>query len=539
MISMPTVSRRKRKHKNRKEAYGAYIARIRIPADVADDYARLYKKDVEEQNLHISKSRDGVWREVQNRWPATNAPADVERKAAEWALLIKGQFKALRAARAGQLRSLSHRDIHALVGRWYLQFVSSYEQNPGAPESYWIALADVGDWLTNAAGIEGADKDQDALLADPTVLAIIRDNVARAANADVFLASQGAAGALTTGSRDAFLDALAPRYVDAMHLLQRRAKGDYGRDPIADTFPTLEPKSKPAVSIRALFDQWAADKQPAEGTIRKWSLIIDAANKQFPDVHRITEPQVREWFRSLVTAKRSAHTINNGYRTALKTLGNYAIREGVLKQNPFAVAKLTAPRKNKTRASKAFTDIEASTILRAALAIEIRTPLDAAKHWVPLIAAYTGARASELTALKGQDIGDDSIKLMAPKTRNVRTVPIHSHLLELGFVEWARSQGDGPLFYTPKTLKAKSLAHDVTQRIGDWVRKDVGVNDPEIAPIHSWRHTFKLIAERAGIPERLSDAITGHATASIGRSYGAPQLSDLQREMLKFPRYET
>ena len=94
------------------------------------------------------------------------------------------------------------------------------------------------------------------------------------------------------------------------------------------------------------------------------------------------------------------------------------------------------------------------------------------------------------------------------------------------------------MFYTQKNLKAKSLAHDVTQRIGDWVRNDVGVTDPEIAPIHSWRHTFKLVAERAGIPERLSDAITGHATASIGRSYGAPQLSDLAREMLKFPRYE-
>ena len=93
-----------------------------------------------------------------------------------------------------------------------------------------------------------------------------------------------------------------------------------------------------------------------------------------------------------------------------------------MKQNPFAVAKLTAPRKVKTRDSKAFTDIEASIILRAALAIEIRTPLDAAKHWVPLIAAYTGARASELTALKGQDITNNSIKLMAPQDkRNVRT----------------------------------------------------------------------------------------------------------------------
>jgi hypothetical protein len=53
-----------------------------------------------------------------------------------------------------------------------------------------------------------------------------------------------------------------------------------------------------------------------------------------------------------------------------------------------------------------------------------------------------------------------------------------------------------------------------------------------------WRHLWKLLAERAGVPERLSDYITGHAPASEGRSYGAPLLSDLQREIEKIPRFK-
>ena len=59
--------------------------------------------------------------------------------------------------------------------------------------------------------------------------------------------------------------------------------------------PTLEKQAKPAVSIagKLCFSiNGKQDKQPAEGTKRKWQLIIDAADKQLPDVHRITEPQV-------------------------------------------------------------------------------------------------------------------------------------------------------------------------------------------------------------------------------------------------------
>jgi integrase len=76
----------------------------------------------------------------------------------------------------------------------------------------------------------------------------------------------------------------------------------------------------------------------------------------------------------------------------------------------------------------------------------------------------------------------------------------------------------------------------VGQNVGEWVRS-LGIADPEIRPSHAWRHLFKLAAERAGIPERISDVITGHKAASVGRAYGAPLLSDLAREIEKLPCY--
>jgi integrase len=74
------------------------------------------------------------------------------------------------------------------------------------------------------------------------------------------------------------------------------------------------------------------------------------------------------------------------------------------------------------------------------------------------------------------------------------------------------------------------------ERLAHWVR-ELGIDDPEVRPNHAWRHTFKQIAERHGISERVSDAITGHAAATVGRTYGAPTVEDMARELGKFPRY--
>lgn len=56
--------------------------------------------------------------------------------------------------------------------------------------------------------------------------------------------------------------------------------------------------------------------------------------------------------------------------------------------------------------------------------------------------------------------------------------------------------------------------------------------------MHAWRHTFKARADRAGITERTSDYITGHAQKTVGASYGAPTVDDMAAALEKFPRYE-
>ena len=288
----------------------------------------------------------------------TDAEAKV--KCTEWSNVIEGRFAALRAARNGQRRTLDHRELHALVGLWYAKYVGEYETKPGDPDGWQQALDDFGETLTQASGPEDGDRAYEDLLADASILATIRDDVARATAADAFLADHG--HALSRVSRAAFLDALAPRYADALALLLKRAKGTIA----AILSPTRSQRWNPRLKRAyrwSLCSSNGAKRPSLTGTIRRWEPVINVAQAQWPDIRKVTESSAREWLRSLVNEKRSAHTVSTIWRTALKTICNWAIAQGLLTNNPFARVKIVVPRKIATRESKAFTDIEANTIL--------------------------------------------------------------------------------------------------------------------------------------------------------------------------------
>jgi integrase len=233
----------------------------------------------------------------------------------------------------------------------------------------------------------------------------------------------------------------------------------------------------------------------------------------------------------------------------------WAKSERLVSKNPFAAVTVTVPRKIKNRENDAFTDEEWRTILRASMAIKSTTnPSDAAKRWLPWLCAYSGARAGEITQLRGIDIeqrGDFHVMKFRPeagtiKTGEARTVPLHEHIIEQGFLEFVHKRGKGPLFYK-KDNTVNQTAEDpmrpkrpraaiVRIQVAKWARTLVA--DREVQPNHAWRDLFKQIAERSGISERVHDAITGHAPATVGRTYGQATVEDMAAALKKFPRYQ-
>lgn len=130
--------------------------------------------------------------------------------------------------------------------------------------------------------------------------------------------------------------------------------------------------------------------------------------------------------------------------------------------------------------------------------------------------------------------------LRVTKTGEPRTVPIHEHLVALGFLAFVEAAPLGPLFFDPKRRGSGSSTSPAELRghkVAKWVREAAKL-DPNVDPNHGWRHIWKTRALGAGIDERLRDAVTGHRVSSVGRTYETPSLAMLAAAMAWFPRYD-
>ncbi|NEU96035.1 hypothetical protein [Bradyrhizobium uaiense] len=523
-----------------------WIARKVIPQDVREEYARLYK----------------VKREVHLKLPADTPKHEAKVRLAEWVSEVETQIATLRAERNGEGQPLTKLNAIALAGRWYTWFVGQYEGDPGPPKR-WREMSDHLVW--NVIYPEAPESYHENPKADPhwewqkepEVREAVRPQVAELARVATFLASEGKA--LNAAAYVLFVDAVSDNLLPAITLLERRANGDYSPDDTPEGFPpfTDGPRRTTGISCWDLFEAFVKAIKPADNTVQRWRAVFLWMQRHFADIGAdgITEETARTWVRGLVTAERSATTVREVWLSSSRRVFGWGAEHKHVRKNPFADIKVDVPRRARSRETKAFTEQEARTILMASSAIkDPKTPWERARRWVPWLCAYSGARAGEVTQLRAEDIEKRGsfyfMKLMPDagtiKTRKARVVPLHEHLIAQGFLEMVRSVGKGALFYDDKTPHRassdpmnprRSRAGNARGDLAEWVREQ-GVRDPELSPTHAWRHTFKQIAERVEITEKLHDAITGHAPASEGRKYGQPTAEDMATAMKKFPRYK-
>jgi integrase len=162
--------------------------------------------------------------------------------------------------------------------------------------------------------------------------------------------------------------------------------------------------------------------------------------------------------------------------------------------------------------------------------------------FLPLLAqAYTGCRVSEIVDCSTLDFNfvknGDSEKVLpgqwflyigednrepgcTVKGHKGRYVPLHPEIVArlIPYVErQVAEHGHGPLFrHVPKDKNGKRSTY-IARKIDDWM--DGVIKDPNLAPNHSFRHYLKSELLARNVPERISDAITGHKTPGIGRKY--------------------
>jgi integrase len=123
------------------------------------------------------------------------------------------------------------------------------------------------------------------------------------------------------------------------------------------------------------------------------------------------------------------------------------------------------------------------------------------------------------------------------KTNDYRDLPVHEHLIEVGFIEFLQQSKPGYLFCDAgKDGTIAGPADGVHKRIRDAVR-DV-VTDPRVQPSHAWRYTFKTHGHEAGLDNLTVDAICGHAARTMGEVYRGITVKKRMEVMAQFPRYK-
>lgn len=355
---------------------------------------------------------------------------------------------------------------------------------------------------------------------------------------------------------------------EALSRMAERDEGEPESDPEHPALATPQGRieAKPngdAVSILGLLAGYLKELAKSGGGVeagKRWT----PGFKNFvrflghDDARLISKQNVIDWKDELLE-ELAPKTVRDTNIAALRAVLQWAIDNRKLPEsttNPAAGIKIRVTKATLDR-PKGFTLDEAHSILKAARdyqpahsdnpATRESEHVTAAKRWTPWLCAFSGARISEMTQLRTQDImTEDGVAFMritpdagSVKTRLYRDVPLHAQLVEMGFLDFVKRAEPGPLFYNGKTARrgTRHASKYAAQRMATWIREVVPSLPMEVQPNHGWRHRFKSVSFGLDVNSRVIDAIEGHAAKTAGDKYGDVDILAKAKVIAKFPHY--
>ncbi len=353
-----------------------------------------------------------------------------------------------------------------------------------------------------------------------------------------------------SGAMDALRECLKA-YRQAWHDVTERDAGNVVESPQAPTITKMK-QARPT-HLRDVLAQWKASKvrkaqtvKAAENTLAMYEKAT--GNPPLSELTRAHGVECRAW---LLQQGLSSKTSRDRF-DYIKGFINFASRElELISKNPWeglAIDHVVA----KPRRPWSLEQLQ--TLTAKPLFVSYQLPNDwhaggDAAYWIPLLGIFSGARVGELCQLGPDDIetidgvpsllitdvGDEkTVKTEAAR----RTVPVHSELIRLGFLDYAKAI---------KALKSKSLWPALrlaptkpSNYFSAWFKTIRAVEGgKELPDFHSFRHTVRSKLASAGVSEPMIDVLIGHeVTGSEGsKVYTERTPEDFRRaiERINYP----
>lgn len=213
--------------------------------------------------------------------------------------------------------------------------------------------------------------------------------------------------------RTELLRALAEVHLDALAVAEGRDEGRI-RAPEANS-PLLilpEPSNEDVkpVPLKGLFREYLASRQALgkhRDGARQWeNAIADLAHfVGHSDARQITKRNLLDWRDHLLKSGKSPKTVANGYLAAVRAVLRWAFENDRVSCNESETVRQEVPKVQRSR-ERGYATTEAVKVLKASTTYEPpgthnsasreSAATTAAKRWLPVLGAFTGARLAEL-----------------------------------------------------------------------------------------------------------------------------------------------
>ncbi|MBG6078882.1 DUF6538 domain-containing protein [Rubrivivax gelatinosus] len=370
------------------------------------------------------------------------------------------------------------------------------------------------------------------------------------------LRAHGLALPAEPAERRALAYAWAQQKAKALQAVQARGRGEAVETPPPPAVDLTPPKR-----MRDAFNVWKARPGLPEKTIGAFERHLRMFEQMAgdPPLHLLRRAEAKGFQEKLqawaITERKTARTADNVLVSirALAEVARLHSGEWIAGSNPFE--KLTIDIGGKDSEGREPWTAEELTFLFAE-PLFARYDLPAASkaggpaaYWVPLLATFTGARASEMCQLWTDDLSEipdsDGAPVLVVEFRenpergqklkkkpgkknspSWRAIPVHSELLRLGFRDYwqdikrQHGKAPGPLF----PLLPREGQNGAGGQFSGWFSDfKIALGFASSAKcLHSFRHTVITELALAGADGTLARALTGHAETDVhGETYSA------------------